>query len=104
MTFFCRLNPPRPTFVRDMTAEEAGLMQAHAVHWKEWMERGHVVAFGLVADPAGPFGIGIVEFTAEDEARAFTDADPVMVARQGFSYDILPMPRGVVTRSPAGSS
>lgn len=101
MTFFCRLNPPRPTFALDLSPEEAALMEAHASHWRDWMARGHVVAFGLVGDPHGPFGIGIVEFAAEQDARAFTDTDPVIVANRGFTYDVLAMPRGVVVRGAA---
>lgn len=96
LTFFCRLNPPRPTFALDMTADEGELMRRHAVHWREAMGRGQVVAFGLVGDPKGPFGIGIVQVEDEAAARAFTDADPVVASGRGFHYDILPMPYGVV--------
>lgn len=96
LTFYCRLNPPRPTFALDMTPEEAGLMQQHAEHWRVAMTRGEVVAFGLVGDPAGPFGIGILQVSDEAAARRFTGDDPVIRAARGFKYDILPMPFGVV--------
>jgi hypothetical protein len=96
LTFFCRLNPPRPTFALDMTPEEASLMQRHAEHWRTAMTRGAVVAFGLVADPSGPFGVGILQVSDEAAARTFTGEDPVIRAASGFSYDILPMPFGVV--------
>ena len=95
-TFFCRLNPPRPSFAMDMSPEEAALMQRHAEHWREAMGRGEVVAFGLVGDPRGPFGIGILQVEDEAAAHAFTGADPVIVADRGFRYDVLPMPFGVV--------
>ena len=94
-TFFCRLNPPRPTFAGDMTAEERELMRSHADYWKRAMSEGRIVAFGLVADPAGPYGVGIVQFDDEDAVRAFTAADPVITSNRGFRYDVLPMPFGV---------
>lgn len=80
----------------DMTPHEAGLMQDHAAHWREWMTKGHVIAFGLVGDPAGPYGVGIVEFPDDGAVRAFTDDDPVIRAQAGFRYEVLPMPFGAV--------
>jgi uncharacterized protein YciI len=96
VTFFCKLLPPRAGFLQDMTPEEGQLMQEHAAYWKEWMGRGHVVAFGVVGDPAGVFGMGVVEFDSEDDARAFTDGDPTVRSGQGFRFEVLPMPFGVV--------
>jgi uncharacterized protein YciI len=78
-----------------MTAEERELMQAHAEHWKASMAKGHIIAFGVVGDPAGAFGVGIVQFEDEKAVRAFTDSDPVIASNRGFRYDILPMPFGV---------
>jgi hypothetical protein len=97
-TFFCRLNAPRPSFTRDMTAEERALMGEHAAYWRDRMTKGEVIAFGLVADPAGAFGIGIVQLASEAEAQRFTAQDPVMKANRGFRYDIHPMPLGAVHR------
>lgn len=95
-TFFCRLLPPRATFVLDMTPEEMAVMQAHAVYWRARMDEGRVVAFGLVADAEVGFGIGIVQVESDGDARALTGADPAILSGRGFSYDIHPMPRGVV--------
>ena len=96
MNFFCKLIAPRADFVQTMTPAESQLMQEHATYWREWLAKGHVIAFGLVGDPRGAFGIGIVEFDSEDEARAFTDGDPTIRAGQGFAFEMLPMPFGVV--------
>ena len=96
MNFFCKLLPPRSTFLQDMTPEEGAVMQGHAAYWKEWLARGHVIAFGVVADPAGPFGMGLVEFESESAARAFTDGDPTIRSGLGFHIEVLPMPFGVV--------
>jgi hypothetical protein len=81
-----------------MSPDEAALMQAHAEHWQAATARGSAICFGLVADPQGPFGIGIVDVDGEDQARAFTDADPVIASGRGFRYDVWPMPFGVTTR------
>jgi uncharacterized protein len=96
MNFFCRLLPPRPSFAQDMTQAERDLMQEHAAYWKEWLTRGHVIAFGLVAEPGGVYGIGIVEFEEEAEVNAFTDGDPTIRSRSGFAFEVHPMPMGVV--------
>ena len=97
-TFFCKLIAPRPSFALDMTAEEAKLMQEHAVYWQSCMEKREVVTFGLVADPAGPYGIGIIEVQSEAEAQRLTANDPVMKANRGFRYEVHPMPRGAIHR------
>ena len=94
--FLCRLNPPRPTFAVDMTDEELALMGEHGVHWSGHLERGDALLFGLVADPAGPWGAAVVEADDEAAARGLTDGDPVIVRGEGFSYDVLAMPNVVV--------
>ena len=98
IAFFCKLVPPRPTFAGDMTEHEVKLMQDHARYWTAGIEKGHVLVFGLVGDPDGAYGIGIVEFADETAARAFTADDPVIRARAGFRYDIHPMPLGATRR------
>ena len=77
-----------------MTPEEVSLMTEHAGHWEAWRSRGHVRAFGLVADPAGPYGVGIVEFEDEAGAQAFISMDPVITSNRGFRYDVFLMPFG----------
>ena len=95
-SFYCRLNAPRPTFTQDMSPAESEVMRQHAIYWREHLAKGKVVAFGLVADPAGAFGVGLVECDDMDEARAFTDGDPTIQSGRGFSFDIFPMPFGIV--------
>jgi hypothetical protein len=97
-TFFCRLLPPRPTFAVDMTAAEAALMASHAEYWRGGIANGQAYAFGFVADQAGPFGMGVVEFESPDRARTFTDGDPVIRAGAGFAYEISLMPLGITLR------
>jgi uncharacterized protein YciI len=96
--FFCKLIPPRPTFAQDMSEAEAGLMQEHAAYWTSLMEKGQVVTFGLVADPKGAYGIGVVEVETDADAQALTANDPTIRANRGFRFEVHPMPRGAVHR------
>ena len=96
MNFFCKLHPPRPSFAQDMSPEEGQLMERHAEYWREWMAHGHVAAFGLVGDPDGAYGIGIVEFEDFDAVKAFTDEDPTIRSESGFRFEVHPMPFGVI--------
>lgn len=96
MNFFCKLVGPRADFAQTMTDAELQLMQRHAGYWHQGIQQGRVTGFGLVADPRGAFGIGIVEFDSEAEARAFTDDDPTIRSGQGFAFEIAPMPMGFV--------
>lgn len=95
MNFFCKLLPPRPSFAEDMTPAERQLMKEHTVYWHEWLQRGHVIAFGLVDDPRGAFGIGVVTFESEADARSFVDGDPTIQSGEGFAFEVFPMPFGV---------
>jgi hypothetical protein len=95
-TFFCKLIPPRPTFAQDMSPAEARLMAEHAEYRRGWMARGRVVAFGVVADPAGVFGIGILEVDDEREMDQLTGGDPTILRGQGFRFEVHPMPRGAI--------
>jgi hypothetical protein len=95
-TFFCKLVPQRTTFAQDMSDAEASLMQAHATYWRGLMDEGLAVGFGLVADPAGAYGIGIVEVDDEAAVQTLTANDPTIRSGHGFSFQVLPMPRGIV--------
>src|SRR5271166_4680228 len=74
--FFCRLIPPRPTFAADMTPDEASIMQSHVAYWSDLLARGKAVVFGPVADPHGPWGLGVIRVADEAEASALTEGDP----------------------------
>ena len=91
--FLCRLTPPRPSFALDMTEEEGALMGDHVQYWQGLLAQGSVVAFGPVADPAGGWGVSVVEAGDEAEVRAMLAADPVTVrGGDGFHYDVFVMP------------
>ncbi len=94
--FFCRLIAPRPTFALDMDAAETEIMGAHAAYWRALLVKGDAVVFGPVADPKGPWGLGVVKAADEDAINAFRDKDPAILSGRGFRYEILPMIRAVV--------
>jgi uncharacterized protein len=93
-TYFCKLNAPRPQFAFTMTGDEQNLMMQHAGYWQQLRSKGQVKAFGLVADPADPYGIGIVEFEDANALEHFLANDPVILANKGFRFDHFPMPLG----------
>ena len=75
----------------DMTRDEALLMRAHREYWTPWVETGVVVAMGPVADPAGGYGVAIIEAASEAALEAMQGADPVIAAGRGFAYENLAM-------------
>lgn len=96
--FYCKLVPSRPTFATDLSPAEADVMRRHALYWQDLITRGavRVFALGLVLDPAGAFGIGVMEREDESAVRELTDDDPAIKAGIGMHYEIHLMPRGVM--------
>jgi len=94
--FLCRLLAPRPTFLQDITPDEANVMKEHAAYWASMMQNGVAVVFGPVLDPKGPWGVGIVSVEHEDEMRRIEANDPVILSKRGFAYEVLPMLRAVI--------
>ncbi len=90
--FLCRLTPPRPSFLADMTDEERELMAAHSQYWRAYVEVGRVAAIGAVADPAGAWGVAIIEAGDRQEVEALQARDPVVLSASGFSYQNFLMP------------
>lgn len=76
--FVVRLIPPRPTFAADMTDEERAIMAAHGAYWRGLMNRGIALLFGPVLDPAGVWGLGVLEAGNQEEARALAAEDPAI--------------------------
>jgi uncharacterized protein YbjT (DUF2867 family) len=91
--FLCRLLPPRPTFMQDMTADERAIMEEHGRYWRGKLGEGDAIAFGPVADPAGAWGLGLIEARDDSELKAIQDGDPAIKSNLGFRYESLPMPR-----------
>jgi uncharacterized protein YciI len=89
--YLCKLRPPRATFMADMTSDEELLMRAHREYWTPMVETGVVVAMGPVADPAGGYGVAIIEAASAAALEAMQEADPVVAAARGFFYENLVM-------------
>lgn len=89
--FFYKLIPPRPTFVQDMTEAERKAMGEHAIYWKDLIDKGVAIVFGLVLDPNGAWGVAIIEVRDELEAHGLGTNDPAI--KDGLTFDIYPMPK-----------
>ncbi len=95
--FLIRLIPPRPSFAQDMTDEERQLMQQHVAYWTELADAGVALLFGPVSDPAGSYGIGVVE-VEEEQVAVLTANDPVTTSGLQFKHEAYVMPRVVVSK------
>lgn len=95
--FVCKLYGPRPSFPVDITPEETALMQEHAKYWRAQMEEHkRVVVFGPVADPAGVYGILILQLPEGEAPEPLLHDDPVIKANRGFRFDCAPMIQAVL--------
>jgi hypothetical protein len=90
-----KLIAPRSTFMLDMTPEERGLMQSHFGYWRELMAKGMVVVFGPVADPTGPYGLGVIRLDDAIAPDSVWKDDPVIKAQKGFRFHVAPMPNAI---------
>jgi uncharacterized protein YciI len=93
--FLYKLIPPRPSFGQDMTDAERAIMGEHISYWHELANRGTAIAFGPVADPAGSWGLAVVEADSEDEVRSLGVADPAITS-QLSRFEIYSMPGAIV--------
>lgn len=97
MTYYLyKLVPPRPTFSVDMTEVESTIMQDHVGYWTALAADGTAVVFGAVADPAGIWGLAVVEAASEHDVRALGDTDPAITSELA-TYQVHPMP-GAIAR------
>ena len=98
--FMLKLNAPRPGFPGDATEQELAAMAAHSAYWHQLAAQGAAIAVGPVFDPAGPFGMAIVDVAGDRAAGELADSDPVITAGLGFRYDSFPIP-SLILRQPA---
>ena len=97
--FLYRLIPPRRSFAADMDEDEAAIMGEHFTYWHKLMTAGQVLVFGPVADPAGVWGLCVLEAAGDDEARSLADGDPAITSGLG-TYELHPID-AVVPGQPA---
>ena len=97
--YVCRLTGPRPTFPQDMTPREAEIMQAHVAYCGELLRAGKALVFGPVADPAGVWGLGVLQLADDADPQEIVANDPVTKANAGFKYELMPMLRAATQES-----
>ena len=73
-------------------------MKAHGVYWHEMLSQGKVMVFGLAGDPAGAYGVGVLELDDNADVHAITNADPAIKANVGLRCEVHIMPMGAVNR------
>ncbi len=83
-----KLNPPRATFVKDMTPPERIIMQKHVEYWKSLLHEGTAIVFGPVLDPKGGYGVGVVSVENEEHLARLIANDP---ANGLNNYEFYPM-------------
>jgi uncharacterized protein YciI len=93
--FFLKLNPPRTSFMVDMTTEEKSIMQKHVAYWAPYVNDGTVIVLGPVMDPKGGYGIAVIKVESEEELNQIIAKDP---ANGLNSYEVYPM-RAVTRQS-----
>lgn len=89
--FFVRLVSPRSTFMQDMTESERAVMKEHGEYWRGQLAAGKVIVFGPVADPKGPWGLGVLRVQDPAEIATFEAEDPATKKIPGMRYEVLPM-------------
>lgn len=97
--FALKLVSPRPSFPMDATEPEQKAMQAHFAYWQRLADEGRAIAVGPVFDPAGPFGLALIEVDDQAQAEALSQADPVITAGLGFHYQVFPIPSLILRAS-----
>ncbi|MFC5952548.1 YciI family protein [Pseudonocardia lutea] len=88
--FLYRLLPPRPNFATTMDERESAAMAEHAQYWRGQLEAGRTIVFGPVVDPAGVWGLGIVNGESIDDVNALGEKDPAVVAGVA-RFEVWPM-------------
>jgi hypothetical protein len=70
-------------------------MRVHSVYWRGKLAEGKAITFGPVADLAGSWGVGLLRVSGAQEAQSLTENDPVLLADEGFRFEIFPMPNAI---------
>ena len=76
--FVLRLKAPRPGFAQTITDAERQIMARHGAHWRPYLQRGEMVAFGPVLTEDDSYGLAVVETDDEQSLRDFAAEDPVV--------------------------
>jgi len=88
MHFALFLKPARADFMQTMTDQERNIMTQHVAYWKEYLDKGIMLIYGPVMDPAGGYGLGIMEVESEVELKSLISRDPAATINR---YEYFPM-------------
>jgi uncharacterized protein YciI len=88
----CLAKTPRPTFLQDMTPEEADTMRRHGMWLKGLLEQGRLLLAGPCLDNS--YGVAIFKAASVDEVRALLEEDPAKTLFAG--YELHPMRVGML--------
>jgi uncharacterized protein YciI len=75
-----------------MTTAEGAIMQEHSGYWGRLIAERTVVVYGPVMDPAGTYGIAVIEVADREAAQKIASGDPVTISQAGFRFELHPMP------------
>lgn len=89
--YLLKLIPPRPSFPADASTAEMDAMGRHADYIHHHVDAGTVFAAGPVMDPAGTWGVAIIQAEDADAVAELCAGDPVIKAGLGFRWEVLPM-------------
>lgn len=95
--FVLRLKAPRPRFAQTLTDAERETMARHAAHWRPYLERGDMVAFGPVLTDDDSYGLAVLETDDEQALRDFAAQDPVVTTGTA-SFEVGRMPDAAMIR------
>ncbi len=88
LSFFLKLNPPRASFMMDMTDNEREIMKQHVTYWQPYVADGTVLVLGPVMDPAGGYGMAILRVDSTGQLDTLVANDP---ANGLNNYEVHPM-------------
>lgn len=66
-------------------------MSDHAAYIREMIKQGTILAAGPVQEGEGSWGMGVAETETGGVLESLCKNDPVILAKLGFRWDILPM-------------
>lgn len=97
MSYYLFRFTPRADFRETMTPAEGAVMQEHLAYWQSLADKGTAIVVGPVADPAGAWGMAVIDVASAEEADAVLVADPVAVHGLG-PVELVPMLSAIVRR------
>jgi uncharacterized protein len=78
-----------------MSEAEARIMAQHIGYWQGLTDQGTAIVFGPVADPAGVWGLAVVEAGSEEDVHALAKEDPAVKSKMS-SFQVFAMPDAIV--------